>query len=48
MLPLIEAQLRAWVRRWLGNESGVAEVLIVLLLAFLIWVLATHRRVVVQ
>lgn len=48
MLPLLEAQLRAWVRRWLGDDSGQAELLIVLLLAFLIWVLATNRRVVVQ
>jgi hypothetical protein len=48
MFALIETQVRAWVRRWLGDDSGQAELLIVLLLAFLIWVLATHRRVVVQ
>jgi hypothetical protein len=48
MLLLIETQLRAWVRRWLGNESGQAELIIVLLLAFLIWVMAAHRRIVVQ
>jgi hypothetical protein len=48
MLLLIETQLRAWVRRWLGDESGQAVLLIVLLLAFLIWVMATHRRIVIQ
>ncbi len=48
MLQLVEAYVRAHLRRWLGNQSGQAELLVVLLLAFLIWVLATNRRVVVQ
>ncbi len=47
MVILLEAQIRAWVRR-LGGESGQAELLVVALLIFLIWWLATHRRVVVQ
>jgi NhaP-type Na+/H+ or K+/H+ antiporter len=48
MAELLYAQLRAWLRRWLGDRSGQAELLVVLLLAFLIWVLATNRRVVIQ
>lgn len=48
MLQLLEAQIRLQLRRWLGDRSGQAELLVVLLLAFLIWVLATNRRVVVQ
>jgi NhaP-type Na+/H+ or K+/H+ antiporter len=48
MVELLHTQLRAWVRRWLGDRSGQAELLVVLLLAFLIWVLATNRRVVIQ
>jgi hypothetical protein len=45
---LIEAKVREWCRRVLGDESGQAELLIVALLVFLIWVLASNRRVVVQ
>lgn len=48
MIELLYAQARAWLRRWLGDRSGQAELLVVLLLAFLIWVLATNRRVVIQ
>ncbi len=48
MVQLLHAQVRAWVRRWLGDRSGQAELLVVLLLAFLIWVLATNRRVIIQ
>jgi hypothetical protein len=47
MLTLLEARLRSLVRRHLG-ESGQAELVVILLLAFLIWLLVTHRRVIVQ
>lgn len=48
MTELLTTQVRVWLRRWLGDRSGQAELFVVLLLAFLIWVLATNRRVVVQ
>ncbi len=48
MVELIYAQVMAWLRRRLGDRSGQAELLVVLLLAFLIWVLAANRRVVIQ
>lgn len=48
MVELLYAQVRTWLRRWLGDRSGQAELLVVLLLAFLIWVLAANRRVVIQ
>jgi hypothetical protein len=48
VLPLLEAKLRSAVRRWMGDQAGQAELFVVLLLAFLIWVLATNRRVVIQ
>ncbi|MDR7519688.1 MAG: hypothetical protein QN131_13665 [Armatimonadota bacterium] len=47
MLTTVEMLLRAWVRRRLG-ESGQAELVVILLLAFLIWLLAAHRRVIIQ
>ncbi|MDR7543200.1 MAG: hypothetical protein QN120_02985 [Armatimonadota bacterium] len=47
MLTVLEARLRSLVRRYLG-VSGQAELVVVLLLAFLIWLLVTHRRVIVQ
>ncbi len=47
MFTLLETQIRTWVRRLMG-ESGQAELLVVALLIFLIWILATHRRVIVQ
>ncbi len=47
-MPFLETKLRGLLRRIAGNESGQAELFVVLLLAFLIWVLATNRRVVIQ
>ena len=47
MFTLLATQIRAFLRQRLG-ESGQAELIVVLLLIFLIWVLATHRRVILQ
>ena len=47
MFEVILDQTRAMFRRKLG-ESGQAELLVLALLVFLIWVLATHRRVIIQ
>ncbi len=48
MLQILEAQVRAQLQRYLKDRSGQAELLVVLLLVFLIWVLAAGRRVVIQ
>ncbi|MCS7172627.1 MAG: hypothetical protein N0A24_04340 [Armatimonadetes bacterium] len=48
LIPLLEMRIRGFLRRFLRDESGQAELFVVLLLAFLIWVLATNRRVVIQ
>ncbi|MDR7438354.1 MAG: hypothetical protein QN172_04405 [Armatimonadota bacterium] len=48
LIPLLEAWMRGLLRRFMRDESGQAELFVVLLLAFLIWVLATNRRVVIQ
>ncbi len=47
-MPFLETRLRGFARRLVGSESGQAELFVVLLLAFLIWVLATNRRVIIQ
>lgn len=48
VLPILEAKLRSAVRRLVGDQAGQAELVVVLLLAFLIYILATNRRIVVQ
>ncbi|MDR7416850.1 MAG: hypothetical protein QN193_07635 [Armatimonadota bacterium] len=48
LLPLLETRMRSALRRLGRDESGQAELFVVLLLAFLIWVLATNRRVIIQ
>ncbi len=47
-MPFLETRLRGLVRRFVGSEAGQAELFVVLLLLFLIWVLATNRRVIIQ
>ncbi len=47
MLTLLEVHLRAWMRRYLG-ESGNADLIVVLLVVFLVWLLIANRRIVVQ
>ncbi len=48
MLTFLEMQVRAWVRRWHGESGQAVELLVVALLVFLIVILATHRRVIIQ
>ena len=40
--------LEALVRSRLGNRSGQAELIVVALVVFLLWLLVTGRKVVVQ
>ncbi len=44
ILPWLVAQIRSR----LGDRSGQAELIVVALVVFLLWLLVTHRTVVVQ
>jgi hydrogenase-4 membrane subunit HyfE len=49
MTTLLETYLRAWMRRHLHiEEGGQAEIILIALVAFLIGLLLSGRRVVVQ
>ncbi|MDR7417620.1 MAG: hypothetical protein QN178_01765 [Armatimonadota bacterium] len=49
MYTILHAYARTWVRRHVGrSEDGQAELILVFLLAFLIALLVTGRRLIVQ
>ncbi len=45
---VLESWIRSVVSRTLGNERGQSELLILGLLIFLVWLLASSRRLIVQ
>lgn len=49
MHPLLETHLRARIRHYLGaEEEGIAELVLVALVAFVIGLLVSGRRIIVQ
>lgn len=49
MEPWLETYLRARIRHSLGkDQEGIAELVLIALVAFVIWLLVSGRRVVVQ
>lgn len=40
--------LETWIRSRLSNDRGQADIIVVALVVFLLWLLVTGRKVVVQ